>query len=115
MISPREPDYAAGGDVQNCGEEQPSLPGRDKSDVAAPAGVDLRGVGGELPADQVRAGSGRRVGDGGLLPPPALQPGPAHQPGDPLARMRTAAAAQLGMNPRSAVAAFRILMDGPDL
>ena len=57
-------------------------------------------------------------GDGGLVLPlrrPALQAAAAHQPGDPLAGMRAAAAAQLRMDPRGAVAALGLLVHGLDL
>src|SRR5215472_17164119 len=49
-------DDAPGGDVDHRGQVQPSLPGTDVGDVAAPPGVDLAGVGGEVPADLVRPG-----------------------------------------------------------
>jgi hypothetical protein len=54
VIGQGERDDAAGGDVDHSREVEPSLPGRDVSDVAAPAGVELGGVGGEVPADPVR-------------------------------------------------------------
>ena len=73
VIGDRVADDAAGGDVDHGGQVQPALPGPDVGDVAAPAGVELGGVGGEVAADQVRPGGGGRVGDGGL-PPPLRRP-----------------------------------------
>lgn len=49
-------DDPAGGDAGHDGQVQPAFPGADVGDVAAPAGVDLRGVGGEVPADLVCTG-----------------------------------------------------------
>src|SRR6185437_13706391 len=89
-------------------EVEPPLPGRDVGDVPAPPLVDPGGVRGEVPADRIGAGRGRRIGDRGLLPPPRRppgQPGLAHQPGDALAGVPVPLAAQLGMDPRGAVPA----------
>ena len=52
VIGQGEPHDAAGGDVDDGGQVQPALPGRDVGDVPAPAGVELGGVGGEFPADR---------------------------------------------------------------
>src|SRR5262249_35850514 len=59
-------DDPAGGDVDDGGQVQPAFPGADVGDVAAPAGVDLGRVCGEVPADRIRAGGGGRVSNGGL-------------------------------------------------
>src|SRR5882672_1045509 len=53
-------DHAAGGEVDDGGQVQPSFPGVDVGDVAAPALVERGGVGGEVAPDQVR----RRRGGG---------------------------------------------------
>src|SRR4029450_9222030 len=67
--SPRgEADHPARGDVDHGGQLQPPFPGREVGDVAAPAGVDRGGVDGEVAADQVSPGGGRRVRDRGPLP-----------------------------------------------
>jgi len=55
----------AGGDVDDGGQVEPALAGGDVGDVAALAGVQPAGVGGEITADQVglagAAGSGMVV------------------------------------------------------
>ncbi len=117
VISQGEPHHAAGGDIDDRGQIQPAIPGGEVGDVAAPPGVDLGRVGGEVPADRIGPGCGGRIGDGGLLPPlgcPAAQAGLAHQPGDPLAGMPAPLAAQPGMNPRRAVTALGSLVPGRD-
>src|SRR5580693_5958707 len=53
VVREGEPDDAAGGDVDDGGEVEPALPGGEVGDVAAPPLVDLRGVGGEVPADRI--------------------------------------------------------------
>jgi hypothetical protein len=68
-------DDAAGGDVDDGGEVEPPFPGGDEGDVAAPAGVDLGGVGGEVPADPVRPR--RRPGPRSWSSSAASPPGPA--------------------------------------
>ena len=64
VIGQGEPDDAAGGDVDDGGQEQPPLPGADVGDVPAPAGVERCRVGGEVPADPVRSCGGGRVRNG---------------------------------------------------
>jgi hypothetical protein len=67
--SPRgEADHPARGDVDHGGQVPPPFPGREVGDVATPAGVDRGGVDGEVAADQVSPGGGRRVRDRGPLP-----------------------------------------------
>lgn len=63
VVSEGEPDDPPGGNVDHGGQVQPPLPGGDVGDVAAPAGVDLAGVGGEVPADPVRPRRNGRVSD----------------------------------------------------
>jgi len=59
-------DDPPGRDVDDGGQVQPALPGGDVGYVAAPAGVELGCVGGEVPSDPVRPRGGARVGDGVL-------------------------------------------------
>jgi hypothetical protein len=77
-----------------------SLPSREVGDVATPAGVDRRGVDGNVAAHQVRPRGGGRVGDGGLLPPArsaTAQARGAQQPGQPLPGVPVAATAKPGL------------------
>ena len=67
--------------IHDGGQVEPPFPGVDVGDVAAPAGVDPGGVGGEVAADQVRAGRGGRVGDGGFLPPSCELPADLYRVG----------------------------------
>src|SRR6266487_1903672 len=111
-------DDAAGGDVDHGGQIQPPFPGADVGDVPAPAGVEVGRVGGEVAADPIRPCCGSWVGDRRFLPAlrcPAPDPCRAHQPGDALAAVPVSPAAQLGVDPRGAVAAFGLLMHGLDL
>ena len=91
---------------------------REVGDVAAPAGVQLGGVRGEVAADRsaraAAAGSAMVVFFQRRAARPG-QPGLAHQPGDPLAAVPVPQAAQLGVHPRGAVAAPGFLVHGPDL
>src|SRR5829696_8684262 len=104
-----EPDHPARGDVDHGGQLQPPFPGWNVGDVATPAGVDRSGVDGEVTADQVCPGGGRRIGDRGPLPPARPAPAQArsaHQPGHPLSGVPAPLATQLRMDPRGAIAAL---------
>ena len=112
-------DDPAGGEVDDGGQVQPALPGRDVGDVAAPAGVDRRGVGREVAADQVRPGR-RRPGRGSW----SAASGCGARPRSPAARISRAtrlrpvpmpSSAQLGVDPRGAVGALGLGVDRRDL
>ena len=73
MVGGGPADDPARGEVDDGGQVEPPFPGVDVGDVAAPAGVDRGGVGGEVPPDQIRAGA-RRPGRGSWWSPPARAP-----------------------------------------
>src|SRR5512132_1006475 len=109
VLGQGEPDHPARGNVDHRRQVQPAFPGREVGDVAAPAGVDRRSVDGKVAADQVRAGGGCRVGDGGALEPArraATQPGGAHQACHTFAAMAVPATTQFGVDAWGAIAAL---------
>src|SRR5512132_1526171 len=109
MLGQGEPDHPARGNVDHRGQLQPPFPARDIGDVATPAGIDRGGVDGNVAADQVRAGSGCRVGDGRALEPTrraATQPGGTHQPCHTFAAMAVPATTQFGVDAWGAIAAL---------
>jgi hypothetical protein len=94
------------------------FPGRDVGDVPAPAGVDRRGVHGEVPAHQIRTSRGSRVGNRRALEAArgaSVQAGGAHQPRDPAVAVAVAVTAQLRVDPRGAVAALGSLVGLADV
>src|SRR5690348_9100964 len=104
-------------EVDDGGQVEPAFPRVDVGDVAAPAGVQHCGGGGEVPADQVRREGGGRVGHGGGAPTfrcSTAAAGGAHEPGDAFAAVAAALVGQLGVHPRRAVGAVGLLVHGQD-
>src|ERR1017187_1663992 len=83
----RPADHGPRVQVDDGGQVGPAVPGPDVGDVAAPAGVGVRG--GEVAADQVRRGCRMFAADGGPLPRPRVTSSQAsglHEPVDALVR-----------------------------
>lgn len=97
-------DHAPGGDVDDCGQIEPALVGRDVCDVAAPTGIEPGAVGLEVPDDEVGTEGGRGIGDRGRMPSsavPALQPSGSHQSCDTTTAAPGTLALEHGMHARA--------------
>jgi hypothetical protein len=115
----RPADHPARTQVEQHGEEQPALAGRQVRLVADPRAVRGRvRVQAEAPRQQVgRDGLrvGRVGGAHGAPPPTAHEAVLAHESRDPLPRHAPAGGAQFALDPRRAVAPAALAEGGSDL
>ncbi len=117
MLAHRPADDFSGEQIEDHGQVEPALAGRDVGDIRQPDLIGL--LGHEIPIQQV--GRDRQgmlaVGRAHAIAARRVSPDamPAHHPLDPLAADGLALGTQLGMNTRCPISAPVLGMNPPDI
>jgi hypothetical protein len=117
VLAHRPADHFSGEPIEDHGQVQPTLTGRDVGDIRQPDLIGL--LGREIPIQQIGGNRQGMLAVGGAhaiaarhVSPDAM---PAHDPLDPLAADAVARGAQLGIKTGRPIPAPMVSMNPPDI